>query len=495
VPNQVIKDLFSRLQGSSIRARVARSAVALTGATAVERCIRLIRNMVLTRLLAPGDLGLMALVTVTSMFLEAFTEVGIKQSVIQNKQGDQRSYLNIAWWFQSLRGIAIYLVSFAAVPWICRFYAQPELMPLMRVAFLAIILKGFVSPRSYLLEKELRFTLYAVLSQGSGILATVLTIGLALVMKNIWAIVIGLVAESFFLLVLSYVLCPFLPGRGMKREHFREIMRFARGMAGLPILSFLAFRTDVFVLGKMVSTDLLGIYSMALALAQIPFELFTRVVNPILLPVFAQRQDDTASLRTGVLKMARSTAFFGIPLVVYAAICADYLLTLFYDPLYAVAAAAFVLMCCYLLVRGQGNILGQVYMAMGKPHMHRRFVALRAVIIFAAIYPGIKYFGISGAAGVMLLANFSALAMQVVWLRGPIGLRFSEYFTSWIAGLGLSAVIFIPLGLIRLAGWQSALVAIVIGGLLYLLSVVIGIWYLKERPPLAAETCEVGTNI
>lgn len=493
--NQLITGLFSRLQGNSIRARVARSAVALTGATAAERCVRLIRNMVLTRLLAPGDLGLMALVTVTSMFLEAFTEIGVKQSVIQNKQGDQRSYLNIAWWFQGLRGIAIYLASFAAVPWVCQFYAKPELMPLMRVAFLAIIFKGFVSPRSYLLEKDLRFILYAILSQGSGILATALTIGLAFLMKNIWAIVIGLVAEAFFLLVLSYVLCPFLPGRGIKREHFREIMRFARGMVGLPILSFLAFRADVFVLGKMVSTDLLGIYSMALALAQIPFELFSRVVNPILLPVFARKQDDIASLRNGVLKMTRSTAFFGMPLVVYASVCSDYFLSLFYDPLYAAAAAAFILMCIYLLIRGQGNILGQVYMAMGKPHMHRRFVALRAVIIFAAIYPGIKYFGISGAAGVMLLANFCALAMQVVWLRAPIGLGFSGYFTSWLVGLGLSGIVFIPLGLIRLSGWQSSLGSIVIGGLLYLLSAIIGILYLRERSPVAVKTCEVGTQI
>jgi len=72
-------------------------------------------------------------------------------------------------------------------------------------------------------------------------------------------------------------------------------------------------------------------------------------------------------------------------------------------------------------------VLSQIYLGIGTPHLHRRYVLLLAFLIISLMYPGIKWFGLAGASGVLLLSNSVAVCMQVVWMRDAIGLRFKSY--------------------------------------------------------------------
>lgn len=76
----------------------------MAAGTLVERLVRLGRNMILARLIAPDQFGLMAIVLAVIGLFEALTEVGVAQAVIQNKKGDTPEFLNLAWWFGVARG-------------------------------------------------------------------------------------------------------------------------------------------------------------------------------------------------------------------------------------------------------------------------------------------------------------------------------------------------------------------------------------------------------
>ncbi|MEA3224546.1 MAG: oligosaccharide flippase family protein, partial [Planctomycetota bacterium] len=241
------------MRGASIKARSARGVAALSVGTVVERGLRLIRNMILTRILAPDEFGLMAIINVVAMALEAFMEVGVKQSVIQNKQGADADYMNVAWWMQAIRGLCLYGIAILLTPWISSFYGKPELLKLLRFAFIAVALRGFISPRAFVLEKEYKFGRVVFLTQGSAILGTVIALAAALVVRSVWALVFGFVAESFLLCVLSYVFAPFLPKFEINRKCLAELMRFARGMFGLAILTVVARESDILVLGRIVT--------------------------------------------------------------------------------------------------------------------------------------------------------------------------------------------------------------------------------------------------
>lgn len=494
--NNLESGIVNRLRGNSLKARSTRGVMTLGIGTVAERGLRFVRNMILARLLAPEQFGLMAIVMAASMFLEAFNDVGVKQSVIHNKKGDKAEYLNVAWWFQAVRGLGLFAVAYISAPWISHFYKSAELLPLMRFAFVAILFNGLISPRVHVLEKKIRFGKWVFLFQGSGLLGTLMSLGLAFfVMRNVWALVIGFVAEAMLRCLLSFVLCPFLPKLTIDRDNLSEILKYARRMLGIPILAVIAFQLDVLVLGKVVPAEQVGMYWLGLQLALQMSILFSKVIYPVLLPAFAEKQVDNESVCTAAKKITMWTAVLGIPITTFLVGCANPVLSIVYGSEYATVAMPFGLLCIYVLLRTNGSILSQVYFAIGKPHLHRRFVALRLAILAILIYPSIVLFGLVGAAAVVLLANFTGLCMQVIWMRKVIGLRFTDYVYCWIPGLRLAAIVLVPVVLLRFFGNGTLFLNVVVGGLACSAACIIGLLSLRRSGKthvISSENTQIG---
>jgi len=473
------------LIGNTLKAKSTRGVTALSVGNVVERGMRGARNMILARIIAPDDFGAMAIVLVTTMAFEAFAEVGVKQAVIQNKRGNEREYLNVAWWFQSLRGLGLFAIAILVAPYISSFFEKPQLLSLFQISFLSILFRGFLSPRLYVLEKEYKFGKAVLLVQGSGVLGTVITIVAAFMIRNVWALVIGFVAEAAMLCLFSYILVPFLPRFRIDRECLRELMKFARGMFGLPILAMLSFQIDVMVLGKLVSDKDLGMYFLAISLVNIPMDFFSRVVGPILLPTFAENQSDKAAVRTIVLKITKVVAILALPFTAFLAVCASSVLSVAYGLQYAAAAVPFMFLCARVSIRAQNIVLAQLYLGLGRPYLLRRFNIIRIVVLVSLIYPGVLFFGLSGAAAVVLLGGFAALCFQILQARRVAEFKFSSYIRCYVPGLLLALPVMGIVAVLRLSGVHSP-VWILTGGALALTAAFIGgVFTLNYHKPSA----------
>jgi len=440
-PDVIRKKLLAkivRLKGTGIKARIARAVMKLGIGTFVGHGMKFIRRMILAKLLAPSELGIMAIVFSVTIILEALTEIGVKQSIIQNKKGADDNYLNMAWWMQLVRGLCLYSIAVVATPWIGSFYEKPELITLLRVSFLSIVFRSFVSPRAYVLEKEYKFGWRVILIEGSAILGSVVTIILAFLMRNVWALVLGFVSESAILFLFSFVLVPFVPKFKIDRSSLNELLKFARGIFGLPILTAVSFQAPILILGKLLDDYQVGIYSYAFVLAYFPTDLYMRIVAPVLLPAFSEKQDEKNVLCRGIIQATRLTAVTSIPLMAFMACCGSELLYLVYKPEYAVMAIPFAVLCMQIVVRNGAIILAGMYLAVGKPHLHRYYSAVRALAV-VLVYPAAVFGGVLGASLAIILSNFLILLLQVIGCRRIIGLKLSDYIGSYASGL-LSAV-------------------------------------------------------
>ena len=478
---RTISDRIGRLKGADIKAKSFRGVVALSIGTFAGRSMRLIRSMILARILAPDQIGIMAIVMSFSVAFEALTEVGVKQSIIQNKQGADTNYLNVAWWMQVIRALSLFGIAVLSAPWISSFYGNPDLLQLLRVAFLAIALRGFVSPRAHVLEKEYKFGRSVFLIQGSAILGAIITIGFALVIRNVWALVIGFVAEMAILCILSFILVPFLPRFHIDRNCLSELMKFARRMFGLPVLAMLSFQAPILVLGKVISEEQLGLYSFAALFAYIPIELFIKIVSPVLLPAFSEKQDNKEALCRGLIKTTWWAAFFIIPSIAFMACCSSELLLLVYGPQYVAMALTFTVLCLEILARNEATILAGLYLAVGLPHLQRRFAIIRAVIIIGLIYPASVYLGPLGAALVIVFSNFTILFMQAMKTREVIGLRLSRYIRSYIPGLLMALPIIINAVLLWVLNVDYYLFVLAISALVFIATFAASVFVLNLR--------------
>ncbi len=433
-----------KMHSDVLLARCVRGGAVLALGSVFERGLRFVANMILARLLAPEQFGLMALVIASNGLFETLTEVGIRQSVIQNKKGDTDPFLSVAWWFNGARGCVLYAVGLIAAPYVAAFYDEPPLTALLRVAFLVLLFNGLTNPQLYVLEKKLRFSRYVCIVHGSALLGTLLCLGLACWIPNAWALVAGYVAEAAVRCAGSFLFCPFKVERRFDRDSWNELFRFSKGMAGLPILTFIFLQADIFFLGKMCGRELLGLYSMALTLATVPNMIFARVAGPMVLPVLSDMQDRVDKVRDGLLRMTRLLFLFGLPLATCLATFSGPILMLVYGARYARVAGAFGLLNFYVLLYMSGVLIFSTYLAVGRPEVHRQFTMARVFVLGIALYPAIRWFGPSGAAGARLLSMILAGIVQQFNLARLIDLPIRRYFSTATEGVILSMILMVP---------------------------------------------------
>lgn len=424
-----------------LRTRLWRGGTTLAVGTAVDRLARLARNMLLARVIAPDQFGLMAVVLAVLALFEAITEVGVAQAVIQNRRGASAAFLNVAWWFGILRGVVVAGVVLVLARPIAEFYDMPDLAPLLMVAGVSVVFTGLTSPRIYALQREFRFGATLVSVQGAGLIATVATVALGLWMQSVWALLWGTVLEAFLRFVLSFVVAPFRPTWRWDEESRRDLFRFTRGMAGLSLLTFLVMQADTVVLARTVSAEALGIYAMAITLAAFPLAIFSKAVQPLVVPVLARLQDDSDALRAMVLRMSRLVWLFGLPMVaVMASVSAPLLILVYGRPEFGRAATAFALYTLFVVVYMASMVTFSVYLALGRPELQRRFTVVRAGLVLVLLYPLAVRWGGTGAALALLVAMVGAMAVQLVSLTRVIGLRAEVYLRTLPPGLAAATV-------------------------------------------------------
>jgi hypothetical protein len=100
-------------QGSSLKKKAIRGTAWTLFGYGGSQALRLVSNLILTRLLVPEVFGLMALVQTFQAGLTLFSDIGIAPSIIQNKRGEDPTFLNTAWDIASNS-------RFLDLVWLCR---------------------------------------------------------------------------------------------------------------------------------------------------------------------------------------------------------------------------------------------------------------------------------------------------------------------------------------------------------------------------------------
>ncbi len=438
ISQRVKTKLPAGLTRDSLKARVFRGGVWLGAGSLTEQVFRFTRNMILTRLLAPEAFGIMAIIQSTTSIVQCLTEVGVREGLIRNPNGDKEEYVAAAWWLAFGRSISLYVILFAAAPFAARFYHNAELSSLLRVATLALIFEGAISTKAYVALKQMKFSRWAIVNHGGAICGVLTALGLSFFIRDVWALVLGLCVESIGRCVLSYIVCPYLPPLKWHRQATQDLLHFSRGVFGMPFLNLIFMRADVFVLGKLYSSTDLGLYAMAIYLVQTPTVFIVNVLGQTLMPTFSHIQQDRERVNRILLQVTSAIFVLGMPALVFLVFSGHSLLTLVYGQRYGAASVAMVLAAGVALLNTANNQITTVFYSTGLPQLHRRCVAAMAILMVLLIYPFARYFGMVGGQLSALACMIVGYLFQIERIRRVTGLKLSDYRNSVALGGAIS---------------------------------------------------------
>jgi O-antigen/teichoic acid export membrane protein len=458
--------LESIVSGRSLRAKAMRGAAFLGSGSVAEQATRFARNMVLARLLAPSAFGAMAIVMSSSAIVGALTDVGLRSAVIQNPRGGEKPYYDAGWWMGMARAVSIYVVIFAMAPWVAHFYGNAELSALLRVTLLGTLFDGALSPRSILLQKDMKFGRWTAISNGGAICGVVLTVILSFILRDVWALAIGYCAENVFRCILSYIFCPGLPSFRLDRMALREIYSFSKASFGLAFLNLVFSRMDIFVLGKLYSSTVLGLYALSVALVQTPSSFITTMLGQSLFPAVAHVQEDKERVNRILTEVTSWLILLGLPCVVVIYSCGYSLLSVVYGVRYTAGAGPLAFAALVVFINILNAAITCVFVGVGRPELHRLAVAASAVAMIILIYPACKLLGVVGGQVASLVAVGASYGIQIVRVRELTGLDLSRYGKAFVpAVLVSSGLLAVGLGarVLGLATKPIANIALVMG--------------------------------
>lgn len=477
-----VQNLFNMfLKGKSLKARMAQSAIWVGFGSSIDRVLRLLRNIILTRILAPEDFGIMAIVLSINEFFQAITEMGIRNAIIQNPHGDKQTYLNGAWWLSSCRAVGLYSVVFIFSPYISRFYENTELTMFIRVAFLGVLFNGSMSSKAYVAIKKMNFKHWVLISNGGGVFGIIVSIVMAFIIPNTWALVIGVTSEACARFILSYIICPFMPGIKFEKKHLQPLFRYARGTFGIPLLYFIFMRTDIFVIGKLLPNKELGTYAMAVTLARMPLGFIASLFSEILMPALSEIQAEKERFNRLILQPISIILFLGFPALMFVMFYGKDLLHILYGEQYAYVAIPFAVVFASELLRVSSLPIATAYLAVGHPEIHRLFNVIRAVLMILLIYPFVSAYGLIGASVTGFIAMVVALFFQLHQIRKLTNFNVKDFYIVFFKAFCISLIVAI-FWIITDGIVSSGYIKMIIGVSACLLSyIILFLWHTKDK--------------
>jgi O-antigen/teichoic acid export membrane protein len=419
--------------GEGLYQRTIRSGFWVFALRITEQLFNIVRLIILARVLAPNDFGLMGIALLSLASLETFTQTGFQQALIQKKE-DISSYLDTAWTVMLLRNILLCIILFFTAPYIALFFGTPAAVGIIRAIGFSLLLGGsggiggFVNIGIIYFQKELEFN-KQFLWRVSGTLADfIVSVATALILRSVWALVFGLLAGNLVRLIMSYYTHPYRPRLRFDRAKSRELFGFGKWILGSSILIFLLTQGDDIFVGKLLGATALGLYQMAYSISNAPATEITHVISQVTFPAYAKLQDNLPGLKDAYLKTLQLTAFISCPIAAGIFILAPEFTKIFLGDKWLPMVPAMKILCIFGLTRAISALIGSFFQGIGKPAIQTIIGVIQLAIMMLAIYPLTLYWGLLGVSLVVTIPNVFAFIYMNVKLTKMI----CCHFLRWI---------------------------------------------------------------
>lgn len=418
----LLKRLIQFLDRSdgSLQHKAIRSGVWVTLSSVLGAGLSFFRSIVMARLLTPEIFGLMAICSLVTRGIEIFTETGFGAALIHRQElfEDAR---DTAFTFLVLRGAGLAVIAFFIAPWVAVFYDQVILESIIAVIGIGFALTGFSNINTIALQKELDFKRLIYLEQTTGVLNTVIAVGLAYWLRDVWALVYSQLATSVISVISSYLIVPGRPRFRFDPVIARELFSYGKFMTGLAVVVFVTSQLDSAMLGKLLGMEALGFYTVAYTLANIPSTNLSKVISRVLFPMFSKLQTDFPKLRVEYVRGVRLVVAVVVPISFAIVVLAHDIVTSLYGAKWAAAAVPLQVLAVFGCFQALWMLNGYLYNAIGKPHIDFYMNASRLVLVIGLLYPLTISYGLAGAGAAVALPMAVQFAVGVYLSHRVIG--------------------------------------------------------------------------
>lgn len=434
-------------KASELRRLAVRGAAATVSAQGVGLAVQVTATVVLGRLLAPADFGLLTMVTMFHLLLVSFGLNGFTEAVIQCEEIDHYTVSNL-FWLNLSAGLILALALAASGPLLARLYHNP----LVTNVAVAVALTVFIAAASVihlaLLKRAMRFTT----TSANDVVGRAANVGVAVLLAlrgwGYWALVAGIIAQHVTMTVGAWWLCRWMPSLPRRTGRTRPLIRFAARVYGRFCIRYSTQNVDNLLIGWQFNAGALGFYKRAYDLFALSASQLITPLHDVALSALSRQSQDSARLRRNLVNSLGILAFVGMAVGADLTLAGKDVVRLLLGPKWDEAGAIFVLFGPGVGIMILYNTVGWIHLSIGRPDRWLRWSILEFVVTGLLFIAALRW-GPEGIA-VAWTMSFWALLIPAFWYAGrPIGFRVGSLIhamwkyavASLVAGVATTCIV------------------------------------------------------
>ncbi len=421
---------------------------------AITRILTITKLIIVARILAPQDFGTMGIALLTLSILDVFSKTGFFEKLIQEKS-DITEYLDTAWSILLIRGIILSTIIFFISNPIAIFFRNPEAAKVIKLLAISPILTGAVNIGIVYFQRELQFQKQFIYDVCGAITNFVVVIVSAIILRNVIALVIGIIAENAVRFIVSFLLSPYRPKFKTDLKALKKMYKFGRWIFGSSILVFALTQGDDIFVGKVLGAFSLGLYQMAYRISNLPATQITHVISKVTFPAYSRLQNEIPKMKETYLKVLRLTLLFSCPISALIFTLGYDFTLIFLGDKWTPMVPALMTLCIFGIIRTINATAGPIFNALGKPKVNTLGSSIQLIIFIAIIYPLSIKWGILGTSIATIIPNLFFMIYITIKIKKMLDLKILDLLLPvlipFIGAITIPIIIF----LCKHWGWNS----------------------------------------
>lgn len=430
--------------------------------------ISLIVSIVLARLLAPEEYGVVTLVMVFITIANVFVSSGFGNALIQKKDADNIDFSSV--FFINIGvGFALYCVLFFCAPAIASFYKMPELTPILRVLGIRIVVASINTVQQAYVSRHMLFkrffwsTLFGTLLSG--------IVGILMAYKGFgaWALVAQYLTNTCTdTVVLWFTVCwrPVL-----KCSWKRAKALFSYGwkllVSGLLDTGYRQMRS--LIIGKRYTASDLAFYNQGDKYPSLIVTNINTSISSVLFPAMSKYQDDPEKVKDMTRRAIQVSAYVMWPAMIGLGAIAQPFVRLILTEKWLPCVPYLRIFCITYGLWPIHTANLQAINAMGRSDLFLKLEIIKKSMGLIALFIAMWISPFAMALSLIvtdIIACFVNASPNVKLLNYSISEQVKDLMQPFVLAIIMAAVIY-PIYMFRFSDWITIVMQIVAGGCIY----------------------------
>lgn len=360
--------------------------------------IQFAANIVIARLLTPGEIGVYSVCVALMGFIYVLREFGIANYLIQERDLNDEK-VRTAFGLMILLSWPMAIVAWLSRDLIGQIYGNAEIGVIIGVVAINFIILPLGQPARALLAREMRFKSIVVIDVTSAAVHATIAVSFSALGHGPMSLAYASVAGTAATIVLTLFYEPRHIRLMPSLTHWRTMIRFGSYSTAAAFVSTAGTNAAEVVIGKALDLASVGLYSRAAGLVSLLQSQLPAGLARVALPGFSQMLRAGKKLEPSYLTALTHLTGFLWPAYVFVALAAEPIIGVLFGDQWLDATPIAQILCAAGALNAVIFLIHSVYGAHGA--VKRRLAAesviqsIRVVIILAAATFGLK--AIAGA--------------------------------------------------------------------------------------------------